>query len=294
MKSPNSEKCIFTIFDKVFFLDRKVLMKGCKFDVLNRNMEIVNGVSATYMTNGTATTRSFVEVKGDIKMDNPYVLKTNHTSKKVYLSDKKYETYHWNRTKKIKIINGKEKEDKRIEINITKEFLDFEFIEGIDTLRCYVNGKSPCFCKQFKDDWKLLNYSIGDRNETLILNLKSDFDYEKEYRFSMDLISNKLYSELKLSFDVTTIWNQTEISIVAGKIGKDNEILVDNVPPICNKNTTLINGHKFDSVKEALDIKDVDVNKTENTFTFHLGPSFSYMKAYQLKCSKNLEGEFGI
>ena len=108
----------------------------------------------------------------------------------------------------------------------------------------------------------------------------------------MDLISNKLYSELKLSFDVTTIWNQTDISVVASKIGKDNEILIDNVPPICNKTTTLINGHNFDSAKEALDIRGVNVNKSENTFTFHLGPSFSYTKAYQLKCSKNLEGEF--
>ena len=269
-------------------------MKGCKFDVLNRNMETVNGAYATYINNGTATTRSFVEVKGDIKMDNPYVLKTNQTSKKVYLSNKKFETYYWNRTKKIKIVNGEEKKERKIEINITKEFLDFEFIEGIDTLRCYKNNKYCFFCKQFKDDWKLLNYSIDDLNETLILNLKSDFDYEKEYRFSMDLVSNKLYSELKLSFDVTTIWNQTEISIVAGKIGKDNDILVDKVPPICNKTTTLINGHNFDSAKEALDIRGVDVNKTHNTFTFHLGPSFSYTKAYQLKCSKNLEGEFAI
>ena len=199
-------------------------MKGCKFDVLNRNMETVNGAYATYMNNGTATTRSFVEIKGDIKMDNPYILKTNHTSKKVYLSNEKYKTYLWNRTKKIKIVNGKEKEEKKIEINITKEFRDFEFIEGIDTLRCYKNEKSSFFCNKCKNDWKILNYSIDDLNETLILNLKSDFDYEKEYRFSMDLVSNKLYSELKLSFDVTTIWNQTEISIFASKIGKDNEI----------------------------------------------------------------------
>ena len=267
-------------------------MKGCKFDVLNRNMETVNGAYATYINNGTATTRSFVEVKGDIKMDNPYVLKTNHTAKKIYLSKKKFVTYNFTHTEPIEILNGKKKEERKIEINVTKEFLDFEFIEGIDTLRCYKNNKYCFFCKQFKDDWKLLNYSIDDLNETLILNVKSDFDYEKEYRFSMDLISNKLYSELKLSFDVTTIWNQTEISIVAGKIGKDNEILVDNVPPICNKTTTLINGHNFDSAKEALDIRGVDVNKTHNTFTFHLGPSFSYTKAYQLKCSKNLEGEF--
>ena len=268
-------------------------MTGCKFDVLNRNMETVNGASATYMSNGTgtATARSFVEVKGDIKMDNPYVLKTNHTSKKVYLSDKKNKLYQWNRTKKIKIVNGKEKEERKIDINVTKEFLDFEFIEGIDTLRCYKNNRAS-FCKRFRDDWKLLNYSIGDSNETLILNLKSNFDYEKEYRFTMDLVSNKLYSELKLSFDVTTIWNQTEISIVASKIGKDNEILVDNVPPICNKNITLINSHNFESAKKSLDIKGVDVNKTENTFTFHVGPNFSYTKVYQLNCSKKLMGKF--
>ena len=266
-------------------------MQGCKFDVLNRNMETVNGVSATFMTNRTA--RSFVEVKGDIKMDNPYVLKTNHTSKKVYLSNKKYETFSWNRTKKIEILNGKQTE-RKIKINITKEFLDFEFIEGIDTLRCYENGKFS-FCKQCKDDWKLLDYSIGDLNETLILNLKSNFDYEKEYRFRMDLVSNKLYSELRLSFDVTTIWNQTEISIVASKIGKDNEILVDNVPPICNKSTTLINSHyNFESAKEALDIRDVDRNNTENTFTFHVGPNFSYTKVYQLSCSKKLMGKFVV
>ena len=143
-------------------------------------------------------------------MENIYYLKTNETKHLLYLTDEANETNPWNHTEPITIKNGEQKE-RKITIQIEdKKFFDYFLVskkgprkKEVGDLRC--NGGSNC------KYLKILNYSISEINKTLELLLAPDFDYNKEYRFSMGIYKFPLIlkSTLTLRFNITKIQQES-------------------------------------------------------------------------------------
>ena len=52
-----------------------------------------------------------------------------------------------------------------------------------------------------------------------------------------------------------------------------------------------INEDKFEDAKSKLHISQLFINKSEETFTFLLGPNFNYSQTYEINCTKDLQHE---
>ena len=175
----------------------------CKYEVFDRNEKPVNETTAVY----NKSKEGLVEIEGEIKMGNIYYLKTNETEKLLYLTDEINETNTWNHTEPITIKNGEQKE-RKITIKIEdQKFFDFFLVSKrkVGDLRC--NGGSCC--KFEKENLKILNYSISESNKTLWLHVNKDFNYNKEYRFSMGIPKLNLNSTLTLRFNETKIQKES-------------------------------------------------------------------------------------
>ena len=52
-----------------------------------------------------------------------------------------------------------------------------------------------------------------------------------------------------------------------------------------------INEDKFEDAKTKLHISKLFIDKSEETFTFVLGPNFNYSQTYEINCTKDLQHE---
>ena len=52
-----------------------------------------------------------------------------------------------------------------------------------------------------------------------------------------------------------------------------------------------INEYKFEDAKTKLHISKLFIDKSEETFTFLLGPNFNYSQTYEINCTKDLQHE---
>ena len=259
----------------------------CKYEVFDRNKKPVNETTAVY----NKSKEGLVEIKGDIKMGNIYYLKTNETEKMLYLTAVTNETNTWNHTESITIQNGEQKE-RKITITIEdQKFFDFFLVSErrVGDLRC--NGGSSC--KLEKDKLKILNYSISEINKTLWLHVNADFDYYKEYRFSMGMQRKKLIlnSTLILRFNVTNTWNHTESITIKNGEQKERTITIkiedqkffdfflvskQGVGDLrCNGGSNC----KFEKVN--LKILNYSISQNNKTLWLHVNADFDYNKEYR-------------
>ena len=132
-----------------------------------------------------------------------YILKgANDAETWVYFSEKKTngDAGNWKYTAKIPMKSVKEKS---VTINITNPYFSTFFMKnGIEDLKC--DGKG-CGCKtsvcnRVKNKLRITDFEFDQKDNTFTLNLDRNFNYNKVYRFEMNLDS-LFKSELTLSFN---------------------------------------------------------------------------------------------
>ena len=91
--------------------------QDCKFIISNIYSDSVENVSANFRYERSSRI-GWVEIEGNIKLDEPYYIEDNGSKKMIYLSKKKKETYSWIHTENITVYDGK-KARRAISIDLT-------------------------------------------------------------------------------------------------------------------------------------------------------------------------------
>ena len=127
------------------------------------------------------------------------------------------------------------------------EFYSFFLIEGLQgNLR--IDG-TICSEKR-KEELKIRNFLPDKENITLLtLYLDEKFDYDRTYRFDMDL--NKYFkSELTLSFNITIVWPSTEIPVKMFAALPNNKSSRKEMAALPNNKSSGIMGADYDGSGE--------------------------------------------
>ena len=162
------------------------------------------------------------------------------------------------------------------------EFYSFFLIEGLQgNLR--IDG-TICSEKR-KEELKIRNFLPDKENITLLtLYLDEKFDYDRTYRFDMDL--NKYFkSELTLSFNITIVWPSTEIPVKMFAALPNNKSSRKEMAALPNNKSSGIMGADYDGSGEDYNYSgDYDYyprneisgkeEKSRNV-TFRMNPEFN-------------------
>ena len=99
--------------------------QNCKFNISSINGDPIDDVTANFKYESSRRF-GWVQIEGNIKLDEPYYIKDNGSKKMIYLSKKKKETYSWIHTENVTVYDGK-KARKTISIDLThyKQFYYF-------------------------------------------------------------------------------------------------------------------------------------------------------------------------
>jgi hypothetical protein len=169
--------------------------RSCKWDVLDRNGDNLNELSAIY-NNDDHT----IKISGNVVFDKLYSLKgENHSKTMVYLSEKanNSDSGDWNSL----IMRSEIVEPIVVDIK-NEDFLNFFQKEGIKELVC--NGtKCGCdnqLCENVRKNLKFKEFDFSKENKTFTLHPDVDFNYDDEYHFEMNLdrfFRSKLILEFK-------------------------------------------------------------------------------------------------
>ena len=152
---------------------------------MNVDGDIVKGVKAIYRDADLKA-----EIIGDIAFENLYFLEgENETKRGVYLSEKanNSDDGNWEINKDIKMNS---KEEKTVLIDIKNAyFYNFFLSEGKSKLYC--DGKrcgcENTICDEQRKKLKIIDFGFNAQNKTFSLHLDKDFDYNRVYKFQMDL-----------------------------------------------------------------------------------------------------------
>jgi hypothetical protein len=141
---------------------------------------------------------------GFTEFEKMYILKgANDSETLVYFSKKKTngDDGNWNHVEKMK--SGEENQPKSVTINITNPYFSTFFMKnGIEDLKCDGEGCgcNTSVCNRVKNKLHLVDFEFDQEDNTFTLNLDTNFNYNKVYRFEMDL--DVLFkSELTLTFN---------------------------------------------------------------------------------------------
>jgi len=174
--------------------------QDCKWNVLNVNGDIVEGVKAIYRN-----AELKAEIIGDIAFENLYILEgENETKRWVYLSARanNSDDGNWEIVQDIKM-NSKEEKTVLIDIG-NADFFNFFLSEGKSHLYC--DGKrcgcDNTICDEQRKKLKIIDFGFNAKNKTFSLHLDKDFDYQRVYKFQMDF-DTFFKSQLTLRFNVT-------------------------------------------------------------------------------------------
>ena len=91
--------------------------QDCKFIISNIYSDSVENVSANFRYERSSRI-GWVEIEGNIKLDEPYYIKDNGSKKMIYLSKKNRANYSWSHTENITVYDGK-KARRAISIDLT-------------------------------------------------------------------------------------------------------------------------------------------------------------------------------
>ena len=132
-----------------------------------------------------------------------YILKGENDSETfVYFSEKKTngDAGNWKYTAKIPRKSDKEKS---VTMNITNSYFSAFFMKnGIEDLKCDGEGCgcNTSVCNRVRNKLRIVDFEFDKEDNTFTLNLDRNFNYNKVYRFEMNL--DVLFkSELTLSFN---------------------------------------------------------------------------------------------
>ena len=135
-----------------------------------------------------------------------YILKgANDSETFVYFSEKKTngDAGNWKHTEKIPMKSGEKNQLKSVKINITNPYFSAFFMKnGPEDLKCDGEGCgcNTSVCNGVKNKLRIVNFEFDQKDNTFTLNLDRNFNYNKVYRFEMNL--DVLFkSELTLSFN---------------------------------------------------------------------------------------------
>jgi len=172
--------------------------KDCKWDVLDTNKTLVKGASVVYHNDEFK-----IKATGFTEFEKMYILKgANDSETFVYFSEKKTngDAGNWKHTAKIPMKSGKEIS---VTINITNPYFSTFFMKnGIEDLKCDGEGCGckTSVCNRVKNKLRIIDFEFDQKDNTFTLNLDRNFDYNKVYRFEMNL-DVRFKSELTLSFN---------------------------------------------------------------------------------------------
>ena len=132
-----------------------------------------------------------------------YILKGASDSETfVYFSEKKTngDAGNWKHTAKIPM---KSDEEISVTITITNPYFSTFFMKnGIEDLKCDGEGCgcNTSVCNRVKNKLRIVDFEFDQKDNTFTLNLDKNFNYDKVYRFEMNL-DVFFKSELTLSFN---------------------------------------------------------------------------------------------
>jgi len=160
--------------------------QDCKWNVLDVNGDIVEGVKAIYR-NADLT----AEIIGDIAFENLYILEGENESKRwVYLSEKANNSDDGNWEITIKM-NSKEEKTVLIDIGNAEADYFYNFFLSKGKSKLYCDGKrcgcDNTICDEQRKKLKIIDFGFNEENKTFSLHLDKDFDYERVYKFQMNL-----------------------------------------------------------------------------------------------------------
>ena len=141
-----------------------------------------------------------IKATGFTEFEKMYILKGANDSRTfVYFSEKKNngDAGNWNYVAKIP------NQPKSVTINITNPYFSTFFMKnGIEDLKCDGEGCGcdTSVCNRVKNKMQIVDFEFDKKDNTFTLNLDKNFNYNKVYRFEMNL--DVLFkSELTLSFN---------------------------------------------------------------------------------------------
>ena len=92
--------------------------QNCKFDISSINGDPIDDITANFKYESSRRF-GWVQIEGNIKLDEAYYIKGSNGSKKmIYMSKKKKETYSWIHTENVTVYDGK-KARRTISIDLT-------------------------------------------------------------------------------------------------------------------------------------------------------------------------------
>ena len=92
--------------------------QNCKFNISSINGDPIDDVTANFKYESSRRF-GWVQIEGNIKLDEAFYIEENCSKKLIYMSKKKKGTYSWMHTENITVSDGK-KERRAISIDLTR------------------------------------------------------------------------------------------------------------------------------------------------------------------------------